>query len=81
MSLYPTILETVPKSYNKWLTIYIATFAHSKSCTRSLAFSNTDIWYRLELIITTLLAKLAGLGPALTGIKDATIYNGKDKHE
>ncbi|KAG1759446.1 hypothetical protein EDD22DRAFT_981038 [Suillus occidentalis] len=89
--LRPTMLEIVPESRDKWPTTYAAAFAQSRSCTGSLAFSSTDIpWYRLELVATTLLAKLTGLGPAfrdayfgheLRGTKGATIHNGEDEDE
>ncbi|KIK38078.1 hypothetical protein CY34DRAFT_91594 [Suillus luteus UH-Slu-Lm8-n1] len=90
MGLHPTMLETMSKSHNKWLRTYTVIFTHSTSCTGSLAFSSTDIWYRLDHIMITLLAELAGLGPAfrdtyfgheLTGMKGATIYNGEDEDE
>jgi len=84
-------MEVVPESRDKWPTTYAAAFAHSRTCTGSLAFSSTDIpWYRLEEIATTLLAKLADLGPAfkdayfgheLRGTKGATIHNGRDENE
>jgi hypothetical protein len=85
------MLEIVPESRDKWPTTYAAAFAHSRSRNGSLAFSSTDIpWYRLELVATTLLAKLADLGPAfrdayfgheLRGTKGATIHNGEDEDE
>jgi hypothetical protein len=82
------MMEVVPESCDKWPTTYAATFAHSRTCTRLLAFSSTDIpWYRLEEIAMTLLAKLADIGPVfkdtyfgheLRGTKGATIHNGRD---
>ncbi|KAG2063154.1 hypothetical protein BDR04DRAFT_1039012 [Suillus decipiens] len=89
--LRPTMMEVVPESRDKWPTTYAAAYAHSRSCTGSLAFSSTDIpWYRLEQVATTLLAKVADLGPAfkdayfgheLRGTKGATIHNGRDEDE
>lgn len=89
--LRPTMLEIVPESRDKWPTTYAAAYAQSRSRTGSLAFSSTDIpWYRLEQVATTLLAKLADLGPAfrdayfgheLRGTKGATIHNGRDEDE
>jgi hypothetical protein len=87
----PTMMEVVPESRDKWPTTYTAAYAHSRSCTGSLAFSSTDIpWYRLDQVATTLLAKLADLGPSfrdayfgheLRGTKGATIHNGRDENE
>jgi hypothetical protein len=89
--LRPTMVELVPESRDKWPTTYAAAYTHSRSRTGSLAFSSTDIpWYRLEQVATTLLAKLADLGPAfrdayfgheLRGTKGATIHNGRDEDE
>ncbi|KAG1793321.1 uncharacterized protein HD556DRAFT_1238042 [Suillus plorans] len=89
--LRPTMLEVVPESRDKWPTTYAAAYAQSRSRTGSLAFSSTDIpWYRLEQVATTLLAKLADLGPGfrdayfgheLRGTKGATIHNGRDEDE
>ncbi|KAG1853675.1 hypothetical protein F4604DRAFT_1591418, partial [Suillus subluteus] len=89
--LRPTMMEVVPESRDKWPTTYAAAHAQSRSCTGSLAFSSTDIpWYRLDEVATTLLAKLADLGPAfrdayfgheLRGTKGATIHNGRDQDE
>ncbi|KAG2064536.1 hypothetical protein BDR04DRAFT_1035008, partial [Suillus decipiens] len=89
--LRPTMMEVVPESRDKWPTTYAAAYAHSRTRTGSLTFSSTDIpWYRLDHVATTLLTKLADLGPAfkdayfgheLRGTKGATMHNGRDEDE
>ncbi|KAG2125256.1 hypothetical protein BD769DRAFT_1388531 [Suillus cothurnatus] len=85
----PTMMEVMPELRDKWPTTYAAAYAHSRNHTGSLTFSSTDIpWYRLEEIATTLLDKLADLGPTfrdayfgheLRGMKGATIHNGSNE--
>ncbi|KAG2129248.1 uncharacterized protein EDB93DRAFT_1095501, partial [Suillus bovinus] len=89
--LRPTMMEAVPESCDKWPTSYATAYAQSRTRTGSLTFSSADIpWYRLDHVATTLIAKLADLGPAfrdayfgheLRGTKGATIHNGRDEDE